>query len=181
MAVEKVRERLLRSTTALERHGVRYAVIGGNAVAVWVTKVDEDAVRNTVDVDVLLNRADLPRAAAAMAEIGYELAEVHGVPVFVEQSNPRVRRGVHVIFAGEHVRPHETHPAPDLSEIVRADDGFAVIGLGPLVRMKLTAFRDKDRTHLRDMLELNMIDERIESALPQDLRARLDQLRATPE
>ena len=46
MAVEKVRERLLRSVAALERHGVLYAVIGGHAVAVWVARVDEDAVRN---------------------------------------------------------------------------------------------------------------------------------------
>ena len=49
-AVEKVRERLLRSTAALEQAGVAYAVIGGNAVAYWVTRVDEAAVRNTRDV-----------------------------------------------------------------------------------------------------------------------------------
>ena len=52
-AVEKVRERLLRATAALEKAGVPYAVAGGNAVAVWVTRVDESAVRNTRDVDIL--------------------------------------------------------------------------------------------------------------------------------
>jgi hypothetical protein len=35
-AVEKVRERLLRATAALERAGITCAVAGGNAVAVWV-------------------------------------------------------------------------------------------------------------------------------------------------
>ena len=32
-AVEKVRERLLRATAALEKAGIPYAVAGGNAVA----------------------------------------------------------------------------------------------------------------------------------------------------
>ena len=35
-AVEKVRNRLLRSTAALEAAGIPYAVIGGNAVMAWV-------------------------------------------------------------------------------------------------------------------------------------------------
>ena len=47
MAAEKVKERLLRATHALDAAGVSYAVAGGNAVAEWVGRVDEDAVRNT--------------------------------------------------------------------------------------------------------------------------------------
>ena len=46
-AVEKVKDRLLRATAALEKAGVPYAVVGGNAVAAWVARVDEAAVRNT--------------------------------------------------------------------------------------------------------------------------------------
>jgi hypothetical protein len=59
LAVERVRERLLRATSALESAGVPYAVAGGNAVAAWVATVDPSAVRNTQDVDNLLRRADL--------------------------------------------------------------------------------------------------------------------------
>ena len=36
LAVEKVRERLSRAAAALEKAGVPYAVIGGNAVAALV-------------------------------------------------------------------------------------------------------------------------------------------------
>ncbi|HEY4262062.1 MAG TPA: hypothetical protein VGM98_17970, partial [Schlesneria sp.] len=54
-AVEKVRERLLRTARALDAARVPYAIIGGNAVAAWVATVDEAAVRNTRDVDILLN------------------------------------------------------------------------------------------------------------------------------
>jgi hypothetical protein len=42
-AVAKVRERLLRSTAALNLAAVPYAVIGGNAVASWVATVDIDS------------------------------------------------------------------------------------------------------------------------------------------
>lgn len=47
MAAEKVKERLLRATKALDDAGVPYAVVVGNAVAEWVARVDEEAIRNT--------------------------------------------------------------------------------------------------------------------------------------
>ncbi len=62
MAAEKVKERLRRATRALDAAGVPYAVAGGNAVAEWVGRIDEDAVRNTRDVNQLVRRADLPAA-----------------------------------------------------------------------------------------------------------------------
>ena len=40
LAVAKVRERLRRATAALDAASIPYAVIGGNAVAAWVSKVD---------------------------------------------------------------------------------------------------------------------------------------------
>src|SRR6266536_4686569 len=70
-AVEKVRERLRRTVAALEAARVPYALAGGNAVAAWVSRVDEAAVRNTQDVDILLRRQDLPAAIAAMAKAGF--------------------------------------------------------------------------------------------------------------
>ena len=42
-AVEKVRDRLRRTVVALEGAGIPDAVIGGNAVAAWVSEVDEAA------------------------------------------------------------------------------------------------------------------------------------------
>ena len=66
LAVEKVRDRLRRASTALEKAAIPYAVIGGNAVAAWVSKVDPGAARNTVDVDIMVNRADLPAVKAAV-------------------------------------------------------------------------------------------------------------------
>ncbi len=50
-AGEKVRQRLLRAVGALEQELVPYAVAGDGAVAAWVSRVDEAAVRNTQDVE----------------------------------------------------------------------------------------------------------------------------------
>ena len=55
-AVEKVKERMRRVCRILDAAGIPYAVIGGNAVQMWVSQVDEAAVRNTRDVNLLLNR-----------------------------------------------------------------------------------------------------------------------------
>lgn len=44
MAIERIRLRLKRTTTTLDAAQVPYAVIGGNAVAEWVGRVDEGAV-----------------------------------------------------------------------------------------------------------------------------------------
>src|SRR5436853_5853193 len=65
-AVAKVRERLLRATAALNQVGVPYAVVGGNAVASWVATVDEGAVRNTRDIDLLVRRSDLTVITTAL-------------------------------------------------------------------------------------------------------------------
>ena len=68
MAAEKVKERLRRATRALDAAGVPYAVAGGNAVAEWVGRIDEDAVRNTRDVDLLIRRADFARRTSSLSK-----------------------------------------------------------------------------------------------------------------
>src|SRR3954469_23061351 len=93
--VEKVRERLLRATKALEAAGVPYAVIGGNAVAVWVARVDPTAVRNTADVDVLVRRSDLSAAAAALTAAGFVHQDVAGVEMFLDGPTAGPRDAVH--------------------------------------------------------------------------------------
>ncbi|MBY0308915.1 MAG: nucleotidyltransferase family protein [Phycisphaerales bacterium] len=57
--------------SALNAAGVRYAVVGGNAVAAWVATVDAGAVRNTQDVDVLIDRAEFGRVRAALEAAGF--------------------------------------------------------------------------------------------------------------
>lgn len=179
-AVEKVRERLLRAAGALDRAGVSYAIVGGNAVAFWVATVDDAAVRNTADVDILLRRSDLPTATAALAEVGFVYRHVGGMDVFLDGPEGKVRSAVHVVFAGEKVRPHEALPNPEVSQ-AEGEHPFRVLTLDALVQIKLTAFRTKDQMHLRDMLEVGLIDEAWKDRYPPELGARLQLLIDTPE
>src|SRR5436309_1604659 len=81
-AVERVRVRLLRAAQALDSAGVAYAVAGGNAVAAWVSRVDEAAVRNTRDVVILIRRSDLDAARAALEAAGFIYRHVASIVLF---------------------------------------------------------------------------------------------------
>ncbi|MBI4872442.1 MAG: hypothetical protein HY814_12850 [Candidatus Riflebacteria bacterium] len=189
-AVLKVRDRLLRATAALEEAGVAYAVIGGNAVAAWVATRDESVVRNTVDVDLLLRRSDFEAAAEALAKAGFVKRHVAGLDLFLDGPAGKARDAVHVVFAGERVRPEYPAPAPDVDDcettLPFADESPStptrrILGLEALVRMKLTSYRLKDRVHLQDMLEAGVIDATWCERLPAELAFRLRQVLENPE
>lgn len=179
-AIEKVRRRLLRAARALDQAGVPYAVAGGNAVAAWVSRVDEAAVRNTQDVDILLRRADLPAAAKALTGNGFVFRHVAGRDMFLDGPEAKARDAVHIVFAAEKVRPDYTAPAPDVSESEETET-FRLLSLDALVRMKLTSFRDKDRVHLRDLMDVGLVDDGWLERIPAALRARLQELLDNPE
>lgn len=179
-AVEKVRHRVLRAARALESSGIQYAVVGGNAVADWVSRVDEAAVRNTRDVDIMLRRADLDRAITAMGQAGFVYRHSSGIDMFLDGPAAKARDAVHVLFAGERVRPDDLLPVPDVGESVSSDQ-FQVITLEALVRMKLTSFRRKDQVHLLDMLDVGLIDRAWLDTVPGELAARLQNLLDQPD
>ena len=178
-AVERVRDRLLRATRALDDAQVPYGVIGGNAVAAWVSRVDTAAVRNTQDVDILLRRVDLDHASDALQSIGFVYRHVASVDMFLDGPDAKARDAVHVIFANERVRPEYAMPAPDVSDVERTAQ-FSLLTLDALVRMKLTSFRDKDRVHVRDLIDVNLVDATWVARLPPPLDARLQQLLDDP-
>lgn len=185
-AVENVRRRLLRAAAALAEARVPYAVVGGNAVAAWVSRADEAAVRNTRDVDLLLRRDDLAAATAALEKAGFQhrrvasLGRAGSMDVFLEGAEGRVSDAVHIVFAEERTLPDQPEPNARIDDSEDTGD-FRLISLEALVRMKLCAFRDKDRVHLRDLLSVGLIDATWSSRLPAGLRPRFEQILATPE
>lgn len=178
-AVEKVRERLRKATAALEAAGISYAVAGGNAVAAWVATVDEAAVRNTQDVDILLRRSDLEAATKALQAVGFVYRRVSGIEMFLDGPNAKARDAVHVVIAGEKVRPEYEAAAPDVTESEKREL-FRVLTLESLVRMKLTSYRLKDQVHLQDMIEIGLIDASWVARFSKELGARLQHLIDTP-
>lgn len=179
-AVEKVRERLLRASAALDADGVPYAVIGGNAVGIWVARVDEAAVRNTQDVDILIRRRDLPTAKIALERTGFVYRHAAGIDMFLDGANAKARDAVHILFAQEKVRPEYTEYAPDVEPFDLAPP-YRVLTLEALVRMKLTSYRRKDQVHIQDLIGVGSIDETWLSRLPAELAERLKTLLEDPE
>ncbi len=179
MAVDRVERRLREVTSALGREGIPYAVVGGNAVAAWVSRADPSATRTTKDVDLLVNRRDLEPITRVMKTLGFEREDLRSLVMFIDPEEPSRRAGVHLIWAGELVRPSYACPAPMVSESVTDPQGFSVLDLPALVRMKLTSLRDIDRVHIADLARVGLIDESVRASLPDALRARLDEIVAT--
>lgn len=179
-AIDKVRQRLLRAAHALKKAKIAYAVAGGNAVAAWVSRVDETAVRNTQDVDILLRRADLSAARLALEQAGFVYRHAASMDMFLDGPEAKARDAVHIVFASEKVRLDCAITAPDVSESEETDT-FRLISLEALVKMKLTSFCDKDRVHLRDLIEVSLVDASWLQRLPDSLRPRLQEILDHPE
>jgi hypothetical protein len=179
-AVAKVRERLLRATAALNQAGVPYAVVGGNAVASWVATVDEGAVRNTRDVDLLVSRSDMPAITAALEHAGFVGGELLDVVMFRDGAEGKPSEAVHLLFAGEKIRPDHALPAPEI-QTVRDPANFSVITLESLILMKLMSNRRKDQVHIQDLIGVGLIDASWLPKLPPELAERLQQILDTPD
>jgi hypothetical protein len=179
-AVAKVRERLLRATAALNQAALPYAVVDGNAVASWVATVDEGAVRNTRDIDLLVRRQDLPAITAALEQAGFVRDELLGVVLFRDGEAGKASEAIHLLFAGEKTRPDHPLAAREI-QTVQDPASFRVIGLEPLVLMKLMSNRRKDQVHVQDMIAVGLIDASWLGKLPPDLAGRLKHILDTPD
>jgi len=155
-------------------------------VAAWVSRVDEAAVRNTRDVNILLRRADLDQARRALEAAGFiyrrvsSLGQPGNLELFLDGPGASARDALHIVFASEKVRADSPVASPDVLES-EAADAFRLVSLPALVKMKLAAFRDKDRTHLRDLIEVGLLDAARTAQLPTELAQRLETLLNTPE
>jgi hypothetical protein len=179
-AVEIVKDRLRRVTRALNSANIPYAVIGGNAVQHWVSQVDESVVRNTRDVDIILNQPDLDRAILALQAEGFIYRRSAGVTMFLDGPDAKARDAVHVVFAGKKVREEYLEPVPEIDQYELIQDA-RTLPFERLVRMKLTSFRRKDQVHLLDMISIGLIDESWLERLSPELGSRLQELLNDPD
>lgn len=158
---------------------IPYEIIGGLAVLIQVEEADPSQAVLTRDVDILIRRSDLDRVIAAAESGGFQFRHAAGVDMLLyggKVSNP-----VHLLFSGEKVTPSQTFPHPPVAPELKEVKGLpvCVIPVAELVRMKLSANRDKDRVHIRSLDAAGLITPEIEHRLPETLRARLKQVRET--
>jgi hypothetical protein len=179
-AVEKVKDRLRRVTRALNGANIPYAVVGGNAVQHWVSQVDESVVRNTQDVDIILNEADLEKAIPVLESAGFIFRRAAGVTMFLDGPDAKARDAVHVVFAGKKVREEYPEAVPDIDQFEWIEDA-RTLPLDRLIKMKLTSFRRKDQVHLLDMISIGLIDSTWLDRFSPELKLRLQELLEDPE
>ncbi len=178
-AVARVRERLLRATAALQA-GIAYAVVGGNAVASWVATVDEGAVRNTRDVDLLVRRSDLSSITAALEQAGFVAGVLLDVVMFRDGSEGKPSEAVHLLFAGEKTRSEHLLPAPEI-QTIQDPANFRVLAIESLLLMMLTSNSNESSMHMRDLIGVGLIDASWLAKLPPELADRLKQILDTPD
>ncbi len=157
--------------------GLEYRLVGGLAAYLYVEERDPDAGRLTKDIDIAVRRQDLESIAKAAERFGLQLRHVAGVDMLVQAGKPSARRAVHLVFAGEKVRPEYPEPTPELGAYRRVK-GLRLIPLADLIRMKLTSFRAIDEAHLKDLHEAGLVTPESEAGLSPLLAERLAQVRA---
>jgi len=84
--------------------------------------------------------------------------------MLVDAKEPKAHSAVHLVFVG--------FSAPTITA-----EGILLAPVSDLVRMRLTSFRLRDKTHVIDMDSVGLITPEIEAALSEPLRSRLQQVR----
>ena len=100
--------------------------------------------------------------------------------IVLDGPDSSVRDAVHLRWAREKVRADHPGPAPDVDQTEDTGE-FRLINLPALVTMKLTSFRDRDRMHLRDLLDVGLVDDTWTKDLPPELAVRLKEILDNPE
>jgi hypothetical protein len=175
--VQQLFETMQRLHAALTKAGVEYRIVGGMAVFFQVSERDPDAARFTRDIDVAVDRRQLDRIAATAQEFGFQYRHAAGVDMLLDAVQPKARSAVHFVFVRERVRPEHVEPVPDFSPPTITKEGVLLASVADLVRMKLTSFRLKDKTHVVDLDSVGLITPEIEATLSEPLRLRLAQVR----
>ena len=147
---------------------------------VHVNRIEPSAVRNTKDVDIMIDRRDLEAIKSIAAEHGFTFRYAAGVDTLLPPGETQTRNAVHLIFSGENMKASQIIPNPPIRPEHFAIHGVevCVIPVPDLVQMKLANNRDIDRVHVRDLDSVGLITSDVAASLPPVLRDRLEEIRS---
>lgn len=162
---------------------MKYAVAGDQAIAAWVAAVDKSAVRHSLEVEILIRRADLMRCRDLLEATGFSYKVDALGPIFLDRPHSLDHDSVRILLAGEKTRPRDYLPNPDVDQPVRTEP-FWSLNLGPLVLMCLSTFRNVDCLRIRDLIDVGLLDAgwlELLSASPPELVERFRSILANPD
>jgi hypothetical protein len=170
-----------RVVRTMQDSGADYRIVGGISVFLHIAQVDPTHARLTRDIDIALNRGDLPKIKAAAERNGFEFKQEqkNGQETFtlVDVQLGKPRSDVHLIMAGEKAREDHPEAVPPLRDVCMTADGVKIAPLFDVVHMMLSSYRLKDRVHVQDMDSSGLINGNVESRLSATLKTRLEETR----
>lgn len=157
---------------------ISFEVIGGVAVNTHIMEHQRSRSFVSRDVELMIRLEDLDIVVAAGREAGYEGGKIMGGYVLI-RAGQEIGKAVHLFFSGERSKSTQPLPHPPLQPEMKLIFGLLVpvAPLLDLVRMKLTSFRPKDVAHLEILDETGLITASVETALPAELKGRLEMAR----
>lgn len=158
---------------------VAFEVIGGMAVNAHLY-ASEQASRAFVtrDIDLLVERNDLPAIVQVAEAAGYTARRIMGGHMLIKPGQ-QPAEAVHLVFSGERSRSDNLLPHPAVRPEQKQLFGVVVpvAALSDLVRMKLNSHRAKDLVHLQILDSCGLISPQLEQELPAVLFERLEAAR----
>lgn len=159
----------------LSQAAVPFAVIGGMAVNAHLVSCQQGSrAFVTRDIDLLVQRSDLPKIVQAAEAAGYNAKKIMGGYMLIRPGQ-QPGEAVHLVFAGERSRSDNLFPHPAIC--VENKEMFGIVvpvtALYDLVQMKLNSYRAKDLVHLQTLDACGLISPHVEGQLPDTLNERL--------
>ncbi len=154
---------------------VSFAVIGGMAVNAHLISCQQASrAFVTRDIDLLVQRNDLPTIEQAAEAAGYTARKIMGGHMLIRPGQ-QPGEAVHLVFAGERSRSDNLLPHPSVHAENKQLFGAVVpvAALYDLVQMKLNSYRAKDLVHLQTLDASGLLTAHIERQLPDVLKERL--------
>lgn len=163
----------------MNQANVAFEVIGGMAVNAHLY-ASEQASRAFVtrDIDLLVERNDLPAIVQVAEAAGYTARRIMGGHMLIKPGQ-QPAEAVHLVFSGERSRSDNLLPYPAVRPEQKQLFGVVVpvAALSDLVRMKLNSHRAKDLVHLQILDTCGLIGPQLEQELPAVLFERLEAAR----
>ncbi len=172
---------LQKLSVPLESAGVPHELVGGLAVFLHVENADSTLSSLTRDIDLMIERTDLPRVIEIAESKGFRFRRSEGVDMLLYGETRSARNAIHLLYAREKVKESqlEEHPSIRPTRAGLHGQDFLVIPVPDLVRMKLNSYRDKDRVHIRGMEAAGLITSEVEATLSREQQRRLQHIRET--
>ena len=164
--------------TALRDADVHFEVVDGVAVNAHIFSLNRSRSFVTRDIDLLVNRSDLPRIAEAAEPLGYHAKKMMGGYTLIRPGQD-LAEAIHLLFIGEKSKSNQPFPHPEIhpEEKHLLNLRIPVAPLKDLLAMKLNSLRPKDVVHIEILDDVGLINQDLERELPPALRERLNEAR----